>query len=65
LQWASRFSRRREGKEEGRETPLAEALPYAISAHAPCHHAWGGEEQRTPPWKTRFSAVLAPHVPPD
>jgi len=39
LQWATRFSRRREGKEGGREKPPPRAHSWASLAHAPCHYA--------------------------
>jgi len=44
---ATRFSRRREEKEGGREKTQVVAPPRAVFAHAPHHRDGGGEAHRT------------------
>jgi len=43
----TRFSRRREEKEGGREKTQVVAPPRAVFAHAPHHRDGGGEAYRT------------------
>jgi hypothetical protein len=60
-QWAAQFSRKREGREGGREKPPSWS---SSSAHAPCHCAWGGKAHRKMPHKAALRSVLGPQVPP-
>jgi hypothetical protein len=64
LQWATRFSMRRGGREGGREKPSPEAPLWASSAHMPRHYAWGGKAHRKTPRKATLGLVLEPHAPP-
>jgi len=63
LQWPIYFSRRREGKEGGREKVLVGAPLHAAGKHASHHHDKGGEAHRMSPRTATFGtmwALLAP-----